>query len=225
MMINKELFYKAYIQIFGSINKEQTVECINAILDEFDTSDIKIKPIEKMAYMLATVRHECGPNMLPITENLNYSAQRLTQVWPSRFPTIDHAKPYANSPEALGNKVYGGRLGNGVFEGYKYRGRGFVQITGFVNYKKFSDMLGIDLNNTPDLAKDTKVGAKILVMGMVEGLFTGRKLSGYINSGKVDYLNARDIVNADRGRVGESIAADAKKFVEILKYSQDLNNL
>jgi putative chitinase len=219
-MINKEMFYKAYRQMFGDIKKDQTVKCIDAILDEFDNTEIKIKPIEKMAYMLATVRHECGPNMLPITENLNYSAQRLCQVWPSRFPTIDHAKPYANNPEALGNKVYGGRLGNGVFEGYKYRGRGFVQITGFVNYKKFSDLLGIDLNADPDLAKDMKVGAKILVMGMIEGLFTGRKLSGYINSGKVDYLNARDIINADKGRVGSSIEADAKKFAEVLKYAQ-----
>lgn len=215
-MINKYKFYQAYRDVFGPITKDDTVSSIDAILAQLNATEIKIKPIEKMAYMLATVRHECGPNMLPITENLNYSAKRLTQVWPSRFPTIDKAAKYANNPEMLGDYVYGNRLGNGRFEGFRYRGRGFVQITGYTNYKKFSELLGIDLIANPDLAKDKSIGAKILITGMVDGLFTGRKLSGYINSGKIDYVNARDIVNADKTRVGDSIAADAKKFVKVL---------
>jgi putative chitinase len=217
--MNKESFYIAYRKVFGDIKKEQTVLCIDAILDEFDKAGVKINSTEKLAYALATVRHECGSEMLPITENLNYSIRRLRQVWPSRFPTAEQAKPYANDPERLGNKVYGGRLGNGVFEGYKYRGRGFVQITGYDNYKKFSQLLNVDLNANPDLAKDIKIGAKILVVGMIEGMFTGRKLSGYINSGKIDYFNARDIINADKARVGSDIEADAKKFEQIIKYS------
>jgi len=218
-MVNKEEFYIAYRKVFGDIKKQATVDSIDAILNCFDKITIKIKPIEKMAYMLATVRHECGPEMLPITENLNYSARRITQVWPGRFPTIDSAVPYANAPERLGNRVYGGRLGNGVLEGFKYRGRGFVQITGYVNYKKFSELLGVDLIANPDLAKDRFVGAKILVTGMIDGLFTGRKLSGFITSGGVDYVNARSIINADVGRVGASIAKDAEKFEKILKSS------
>lgn len=220
-MINKKLFYDKFREYFGSIRKQSTVDSIDAILDYFDSRPIKIKPVEKMAYMLATVRHECGPSMTPITENLNYSARRLTQVWPSRFPTIDHAKPYAYNPERLGNAVYGGRLGNGAIEGFKYRGRGFVQITGYVNYKKFSELLDVDLVSNPDMAKDKEIGAAILYNGMVDGMFTGRKLSGYINSGKVDYYNARSIVNADKGRVGNKIASDAKKFEDMLRYSID----
>ena len=219
-MINKEKFYKAYISVFGRIVKDATVNCIDAILDQFDISSIKIKHIEKMAYMLATVRHECGSGMLPITENLNYSARRLTQVWPSRFPTIDHASKYSNNPEMLGDYVYGSRLGNGRFEGFKFRGRGFIQITGYVNYKKFSELLGVDLVANPDLAKDKGIGARILVNGMVGGLFTGKKLSGCINSGGVDYYSARNIVNADASRVGHSIARDAKLFEDILRHAK-----
>ncbi len=220
-MISKTLFYSLYRQIFGTISKDKTVDSINAILDEFAKANIQIRPLEKLAYALATVRHEVGPNMLPIIENLNYSAQRMCQVWPSRFPTIDHAKPYAHNPEALGNKVYGGRLGNGLFDGYKYRGRGIgAQITGYDSYKKYSDLLGIDMVSNPDLAMDVNVGAKILVLGFTDYPFTGYKISNSINGKKVDFLNARRTVNADVGRVGESIANDAEKFLQILKSSQ-----
>lgn len=218
-MINKKLFYDKYREKFGKIKKENTVKCINAILDVFDNNPIKVKPLEKMAYMLATVRHECGPNMLPITENLNYSARRLTQVWPSRFPTIDHAKKYANDPVRLGNAVYGGRLGNGILEGFMYRGRGFVQITGYTNYKKFSELLGLDLVKSPELAKNVDTAAIILYKGMVDGMFTGRKLSGYIREAGVDFYGARAIVNADKSRVGKKIAKDAEKFLEVLEYA------
>ena len=214
-------FYKEYREQWGGIKKESTVDSINALLDEFEKNKPKIKPIEKMAYMLATVRHECGPHMNPITENLRYSARRLTQVWPSRFPSMQHAKPYAYNPQLLGNKVYGGRLGNGHLEGYLYRGRGFVQITGHTNYKKFTDLLDVDLVDKPELALDKSVGAMILRIGMEDGLFTGKKLSGSINSRRTDYYSARDIVNADKKRVGHNIAKDAEKFEKILRSALD----
>jgi putative chitinase len=92
-------------------------------------------------------------------ENLNYSAKRLTQVWPSRFKTLEAAKPYSNNPEALGNKVYGGRLGNATNEGFKYRGRGFIQLTGKDNYSKASLHLEQDLVTNPDLAATYAVSA------------------------------------------------------------------
>lgn len=219
-MINKALFYVAYKSIFGPIAKDKTVDSINAIIDAFQGVKISIRPLEKLAYALATVRHEVGPNMLPIVENLNYSAQRMCKVWPSRFPKISHAAPYANNPEALGNKVYGGRLGNGIFDGYKFRGRGIgAQITGYDSYKKYGDLLGIDMVSNPDLAMDLEAGAKILVLGFTDYPFTGYKISNSINGKTVDYMNARRTVNADKGRVGQSIADDAEKFFDILKSS------
>lgn len=97
-----------------------------------------------------------------LTENLNYSAKRLTQVWPSRFPTLRDAQPYARNPKALANKVYGGRLGNtGPNDGSLYIGRGFIQLTGKANYEAAGNALGLDLVGNPSLAADPYVAARI----------------------------------------------------------------
>jgi putative chitinase len=88
-------------------------------------------------------------------ENLNYSAERLCKVWPNRFPSLASAAPYAHRPEALANKVYAYRMGNGADEGWKYRGRG-PQITGKENYANAQRRTGLPLLSNPDLAADPK---------------------------------------------------------------------
>jgi len=86
-----------------------------------------------------------------LTENLNYTAARLVQVWPSRFPTIASAEPYASSPRALANKVYGGRMGNtGTDDGWRYRGQGLIQITGKDNFALLQKLTGLPLVAQPD---------------------------------------------------------------------------
>lgn len=221
-MIDKKIFYIEYRKKFGKL-KQSAVDCLDAIIDEFNSHAEHERDIEKKAYMLATVRHEVGPAMLPIVENMNYTAKRITQVWPSRFKTIASAKPYAHNPQALANNVYGNRLGNGPAssgDGYRYRGRGIgAQFTGKVNYIKFGKIFDVDLVGNPELAVDLKLGAKILYLGSMKGLFTGVSLDNYINKFKVDYVNARRVINADVGRNGARIAADAKKFEAILKAS------
>lgn len=89
-----------------------------------------------------------------IEEDLqHYSAARLTQVWPTRFHTAAAAAPYANNAAGLAEVVYGGRMGNAhPGDGYKYRGRGLIQITGHDNYATLAKQTGIDLVNKPDLA-------------------------------------------------------------------------
>lgn len=85
-------------------------------------------------------------------ENLSYTAERIAQVWPSRFPTVNDARPYARSPEALANKVYGGRIGNvAPGDGWRYRGRSPIQITGRANYERVGDLMGQNLVGIPDL--------------------------------------------------------------------------
>lgn len=85
-------------------------------------------------------------------ENLNYSAVRLVQVWPSRFPTVAAAVPFANNPQALANKVYGGRMGNTApDDGWNYRGRGPIMLTGRDAYQHVGDLMGQDLVGIPDL--------------------------------------------------------------------------
>jgi len=91
-------------------------------------------------------------NFTRLQENLNYSAQRLMQVWPSRFPNISMAEPYANNPEKLANFVYAGRMGNlQDGDGYTYRGRGLIQLTGREMYANCGNSLGVDLLDNPDL--------------------------------------------------------------------------
>ncbi|THF70527.1 glycoside hydrolase family 19 protein [Deinococcus sp. Arct2-2] len=114
----------------------------------------------RVAHMLAQLAHESG--FMPISENLNYSAKRLPQVWPTRFTTLASAQRYAGDPEALGNFVYAGRLGNGGPEsgdGYRYRGRGMIQLTGRENYRTYGKIIGFDLERDPDLLLQYGVSA------------------------------------------------------------------
>ena len=93
---------------------------------------------EKRAAFLAQISVESG-DLRHTEENLDYSAHRLHQVWPRRFRTLAAAQPYAHNPEALGNHVYADRLGNGdeaSGDGYRFRGRGLMQITGRDNYRQ-----------------------------------------------------------------------------------------
>lgn len=224
MAINRKKFFELYRKSFGVLAQE-TVDVLDTILDVFDKNLDEPQAQAKMAYMLATVRHEVGPKMTPIVENMNYSAKRITEVWPSRFKTIAAAEPYAHNPAKLGNNVYANRLGNGPPEsgdGYRYRGRGIgAQFTGRVNYEKFSKMFNVDLINNPDLAMNVKLGAEILYVGSIRGLFTGVGLSKYINAGDIDFVNARRVINADVARNGRRIASDALKYQNILSQSWD----
>lgn len=106
---------------------------------------------EEIPDFLANILHESG-RLEKLEEGLSYSAERLHAVWPNRFPTLESAEPYARNPVALANKVYGGRLGNYESgDGWKYRGRGLLQVTGRDNYIKLGDKMGQDLESNPDL--------------------------------------------------------------------------
>ena len=105
----------------------------------------------RLAHFMAQIEHESG--LKPIQESTNYSADRLLKIFPKYF---DHetAKLYERRPIQIANKVYANRMGNGnetSGDGYKYRGRGFIQLTGKSNYKSFSIDSGIDALNNPDL--------------------------------------------------------------------------
>lgn len=217
--IDKTQFYNEYRKRFGKL-KQSTVDTLEAIINVFNQNVSTDRDLEKKAYMLATVRHECGPSMRPIVENMNYtSARRIAQVWPTRF-TVRSARAYVRNPKKLANTVYANRLGNGNYasgDGFKYRGRGIgAQFTGKANYEKFSKLFNVDLVNNPELALDLNLGAKILYKGSIEGLFTGHGLGRYINNSKVDYINARRVINADVRLNGRKIARDARKFERIL---------
>lgn len=105
----------------------------------------------RMMHFLAQCLHETA-GLTVLEENLNYTVERLTQVWPLRFPTMESARFYARNPRALANKVYGLRLGNTDEEdGWFFRGRGLLQITGRGNYEHVGHVLDIDLAHEPEL--------------------------------------------------------------------------
>ena len=94
------------------------------------------------------------------------------------------------------NTVLGRRLGNTKpGDGITFKGRGYVQITGRANYARFAALLGLDLVGNPDLALVPTTAYQIMALGMRHGLFTGKKLSDYINPTRCDYVNARRVVN------------------------------
>ena len=106
----------------------------------------------RMAHFLAQVVHE-SLYMRVVAENMNYSAARLLQVF-SKYFTAAQAKAYERKPQRIGSRVYGGRMGNGdeaSGDGYRYRGRGLIQLTGKSNYRKFAEWIGADVVTQPDL--------------------------------------------------------------------------
>lgn len=107
-------------------------------------------PLHQAAF-LAQIGVESGA-LTQLTENLNYSAARLRQVWPSRFKSDAIAQQYAGNPQALANYVYGSRMGNqpGTEDGWNYRGRGLKQLTGRDNYAEYQRASGVPVLANPD---------------------------------------------------------------------------
>jgi putative chitinase len=105
------------------------------------TATFSITSADRLDDFLAQIAVE-SMELNRLTENLNYSAERLMAVWPKRFPTLQDAQRCAHNPQALAEKVYGGRMGNQPGEGYLYRGRGLIQITGRDNYVRIGILLG-----------------------------------------------------------------------------------
>ncbi len=108
---------------------------------------------------IAQVAHE-SQGLTRTAENLNYTAARLTQVWPKRFPTPEAAAPYAHAPEKLANLVYAGRNGNGNTasgDGWRFRGGGPLQVTGRANWTAFAASVNMPLNSVMSWAA-TKAG-------------------------------------------------------------------
>jgi putative chitinase len=127
------------------------------LLDKLDIIDTS----KRFCAWIAQIAHESGGLKIS-EENLNYSAKRLMQVWPKRFPTLAKAQQYAHNPEKLANYTYSDEfrddahdLGNvEPGDGWRFRGRGLMQITGRSEYTRIGKRIGLDLVGKPDLASD-----------------------------------------------------------------------
>lgn len=133
--------------LIGNLNTAIIAE-VNSIVTLFNITNS-----HRLAHFLAQCAHESG-NFKFLTENLNYSADGLQKIFGKYFPTRALAEQYARKPEKIGSRVYANRMGNGdeaSGEGYKFRGRGYIQLTGKNNYKQFSDFIKEDCVANPDL--------------------------------------------------------------------------
>lgn len=150
-MITPELLQKIGIKK----DSDEWTEVLNNLLPKYD-----IDSSQRIAAFIAQCSHESG-HFEKLVENLNYGAKGLVMTWPKRFTTTELANKYARQPEMIANFVYSNRLGNGdelSGDGWKYRGRGLIQLTGKYNYQKFADAVEMDLEQVTRYL-ETKQGA------------------------------------------------------------------
>jgi putative chitinase len=117
-----------------------------SLLDKYEVNT----PL-RLAHFFAQVEHESG--LKPVQENLNYSAERLIQIFPKYFKTLEQSKTFEHHPQMIANRVYANRMGNGdeaSGDGFKYSGKGFIQITGKDNYKALSTATKVDYVTHPE---------------------------------------------------------------------------
>jgi len=148
-MVNAEQLQKLHIGI----------EWVPALNDTFAKFGIATQ--RQQAAFIGQCGHECG-NFKILEENLNYRAETLMKLWKTRFPTMEIANQYARNPKKIANKVYSSRMGNrdeASGDGYRFRGRGCIQLTGYANYFHAGQALGIDFVMEPDLVATPKFAA------------------------------------------------------------------
>lgn len=139
---------------------------VQSVLDEYGVLSYR-----QVAAFLANIGVESN-GLTVAVESLNYSADRMAAVWPARYALQPVSKPprpnatavrLAYNPQALANNVYAGRLGNGdeaSGDGWRYRGRGWMQVTGRYNYKTIGNRLGVDLESNPEKMEEALIAAR-----------------------------------------------------------------
>lgn len=142
----------------------------------------------RAAQFLAQTAHESGGFRMTV-ENLNYSAEALLRVFRKYFPSDEMARAYARQPEKIANRVYGGRMGNGdeaSGDGWRFRGRGLIQLTGRANYTAFAREIAIDVIRDPDRVERAPLAA------VSAGWFWSRNnLNAIADSGDVEAVTRR----------------------------------
>ena len=190
-MVNKTQLEKLHIG-------EQWVDALNETFQRFGI----ITPAQQASF-IGQCGHECG-NFKVLEENLNYRAETLMKLWKSRFPTLEIANEYARNPKKIANKVYASRMGNrdeSSGDGFRFRGRGCIQLTGHANYFHAGKACREDFVMKPDLVATPKYAA------MTAGWFW--------NTHKLNqYADARDYVTMTKKINGGTIGlADRQKHI------------
>jgi putative chitinase len=136
---------------FAQLISHNTPEWYQALVNNLPQYDIHTP--ERVAAFIAQCAHESG-GFKRLKENLNYKWESLRRVFPKYFATDDVAQEYAHKPEQIANRIYGSRMGNGdesSGDGFRYCGRGLIQLTGRNNYTKFAESMGMAVEEVPAL--------------------------------------------------------------------------
>ena len=204
MKIDHAKFIGLYKAQYGALNDSQASgmdKLLGFLEQDKDVSDVRWA-----AYMLATIKHECDDTWQPVAE----------KGPPSYF---DQYNAGTDKGIRLGNTQPG--------DGVRFRGRGYVQITGRANYSKLGQALnlGTGLIDNPDKALEPQTAYRIMSYGMRKGAFTGRKLTDYISDAGCDYFNARRIINAlDQAERIQGFAQDLQGALRRSAVNQSLIN-
>jgi len=212
---DRSIFFSLYTARFQETLTTNQINGVSTLLD-FMEHDAEVTDLRWFAYMLGTVKLECANRYQPIRE-FGCDDSRT----PVCTPIKGNARTYGNPvrcPNLLLSPVQPCPTGR---QSHTYYGRGYVQITHQGNYRALGGAIGRgeDLVHSPDDALDPIVSYQILSVGMRQGLFTGRKLSEFINSSRLDYQGARRIVNPGDVATFPIIAGHAEKFQELLEAS------
>jgi len=162
----------------------------------------------RLAHFLAQCGHESG-GFKATQENLNYSAKGLMGIFKKYFPTVALAQAYERKPEMIASRVYGGRMGNGpeaTREGYKFRGRGYIQLTGKENYTAFGKSIGEDMTLNPD-----KVSSQYALLSAA-WFFSKNNLHKIADEGSSDAVVTKITKRVNGGTIG--LADRIKHFKE-----------
>ena len=165
----------------------------------------------RLAHFLAQCGHESG-GFKAVSENLNYSADGLKKIFGKYFPG-NLAESYARQPEKIASRVYGGRMGNGdetTKEGFKFRGRGYIQLTGKSNYTNFTKFIGEDCVSNPDLV------ATKYPLASAAFFFDSNKLWGICDQGADDATVTAVTKRVNGGTIG---------LVDRIKHFKEYYNL
>jgi len=148
-MVNADQLQKLHID-------PSLVQVLNDTFQKWGISTPK-----QQAAFIAQCGHERGKFKI-LEENLNYAADRLMKIWPKRFPTLESAQPYHRNPKAIANKVYASRMGNrdeASGDGWRFRGSGWLQLTGHDNFFHAGKACGVDFVMNPDLVRTPQYAA------------------------------------------------------------------
>ena len=169
---------------------------------------------EQLAHILGQCHHESAGFTADI-ENLNYGAKALMITFKKYFPTEEVAKDYERQPEKIANRVYASRMGNGdekSGEGWKFRGRGALQLTGKVNYKAFTDFIKEDCITNPDLVKNKYFLESALFFFTNNGLLP---LCNVVTNESITKISKR--VNGGTNGLADRILQTTKFYKQIKK--------